>query len=129
MGSCYCQTGTPGRFYSNSYQSCLLNTPTDREEGKTTNKNLVSDKHYLFLGSLSLVGGSGSHEGNVHVNGMPVCSSWWDLPDAWVACRQAGYLGVKEVTKYSHFGLVSSLHIRNYLQCMGKELSLLDCDR
>ena len=63
------------------------------------------------------------------MNGMPVCSSSWDLPDAWVTCKQAGYLGVSQVKTYSHFGQVSSLHIISYVQCNGKELALLDCDR
>ena len=80
-------------------------------------------------GTLSLVGGSGAHEGNVHVNGMPVCHYSWDLPDAWVTCKQAGYLGVSQVEKNSHFGQVSSLHSMSYVLCTGKELDLLDCDR
>ena len=63
------------------------------------------------------------------MNGMPVCHFGWGLPDAWVTCKQAGYLGVSEVKTYSHFGQVSSLHIMSYVQCNGKELALLDCDR
>ena len=126
---CYCQTGTPGRFSSSSYyRSCLLETPQDREEGKLV-QTLLTLLNDLLPGSLSLVGGSGSHEGNVHVNGMPVCTSSWDLPDAWVTCRQAGFLGVSQVKRYSHFGQVSSLGIMNSVRCTGEELALLDCDR
>ena len=95
-----------------NYRSCLLETPEERVEG-----------------TLTLVGGSGDHEGNVHVNGMPVCHPDWDLPDAWVACKQAGYSGVNQVLKYSHFGQVSSLAIMIGVHCTGNELQLLDCDR
>ena len=63
------------------------------------------------------------------MNGMPVCTYSWDLPDAWVTCRQAGYLGVSQVKTNSHFGQVSSIHIIRNVYCNGKELALLDCDR
>ena len=41
----------------------------------------------IFLGYLKLVGGSGPHEGNVFVNGRPVCDDHWDNIDAGVVCR------------------------------------------
>ena len=80
-------------------------------------------------GTLSLIGGVGPHEGNVHLNGMPVCSYEWGLADAWVACKQGGFLGVSQVHTFSSFGQVSSLHIRSHVRCSGKEIDLLDCDR
>ena len=76
-----------------------------------------------------MVGGTGPHEGNVHLNGMPVCEWGWDLKDAWVACIQSGFFGVREVTRSSKFGQVSTLAIRSWMECTGEELLLTDCER
>ena len=43
--------------------------------------------YHYHLGYLRLYGGSGPHEGNVYVNGKPVCDDLWDHSDARVACR------------------------------------------
>ena len=39
-----------------------------------------------------LVGGSGPGEGNVFLDGSPVCDDGWGSPDATVACRMAGWV-------------------------------------
>ena len=39
---------------------------------------------------VELRGGSNSKEGNIFVNGSPVCDDYWDEPDAVVACRMLG---------------------------------------
>ena len=43
----------------------------------------------LFLSGL--IGGTKDSEGNVFIDGMPVCDDYWDLNDAKVACRQFGF--------------------------------------
>ena len=40
---------------------------------------------------IELKGGSSPMEGNVFVNGKPVCDDLWDDDDATVACRMLGY--------------------------------------
>ena len=39
---------------------------------------------------ITLVGGSTTNEGNVFVNGKPVCDDAWDDTDALVTCRTLG---------------------------------------
>ena len=43
-------------------------------------------------------------EGNVFVNGRPVCDDSWDMKDADVACKMVGY--VQFITVYA----ISNLH-------------------
>ena len=47
-----------------------------------------ADKH--CVGNLCLVNG-GSSYGNLYVNDKPVCDDYWDIDDAYVACRSMGY--------------------------------------
>ena len=40
---------------------------------------------------IELRGGSNRKEGNVFINGKPVCDDMWDKKDATVACRMLGW--------------------------------------
>ena len=40
---------------------------------------------------VELRGGTSRKEGNVFVNGKPVCDDMWDKDDATVVCRMLGY--------------------------------------
>ena len=71
------------------------------------------------------MGGSGPHEGNVHVDGMPVCHDGWNLKDAWVVCKQLGYQSVVKFTNF--FGPVANIFSMNFVDCTGFENSLFDC--
>jgi hypothetical protein len=51
----------------------------------------------FLAGLITLVGGSVPNEGDVHVDGVPVYQYSWDLPDAWVLCKQLGWQGVDAV--------------------------------
>ena len=50
----------------------------------------------FFLG---LIGGTKGSEGNVFINGKPVCDDYWDLNDAKVACRQLGFENAVRATQ------------------------------
>jgi len=77
--------------------------------------------------SLDLVGGSGPHEGNLMIEGRPVCDEYWNQEDANVLCRQLGYLH-GQPTFESHFGEVNtSLGSDVEFQCRGNEEHLLIC--
>ena len=45
----------------------------------------------VACGAVTLEGGSSSNEGNLFINGQPVCDDSWDNNDASVACRMLGY--------------------------------------
>merc|ERR1719187_2789122 len=83
-------------------------------------------------------------EGNVYVNGQPVCDDHWDLADATVICRMLG-LGVSKATtgrqsKYNwneeengldgilaHFNESQIMWAMNNVECEGTELSIHEC--
>ena len=49
-----------------------------------------------------LIGGTTDSEGNVFIDGKPVCDDHWDLNDAKVACRQFGFLNAVRFTTGKH---------------------------
>ena len=58
---------------------------------------------YWFLESLSvLIGGVKDSEGNIFIDGKPICDDYWDLNDAKVACRQLGFANAVNATQSKH---------------------------
>ena len=49
---------------------------------------------------IELRGGSNRKEGNVFINGKPVCDDMWDKNDATVACRMLGYVFIYDLSAY-----------------------------
>jgi hypothetical protein len=78
------------------------------------------------LAEVKLVGGSGRHEGNILVGGLPVCDDEHNALNAKVVCRMLGYPYGRATVK-SHFGRVSSTFKMDDVRCTGNEASLLDC--
>jgi len=74
---------------------------------------------------ITLQGGSSS-EGNVYVNGQPVCDDGWGTEEALVVCRQLGYTAAS-YTQGSAYGYVSDNFIMDDVVCRGSELYLLSC--
>merc|ERR1712121_532276 len=76
---------------------------------------------------ISLKGGSRPGEGNVFVNGEPVCDDSWEDVDARVDCRMLGYSNGRP-THNSRFGNIPG---GNYgmdnVECEGYEDRLTDC--
>jgi deleted-in-malignant-brain-tumors protein 1 len=78
---------------------------------------------------VELVGGSGPHEGNVIINGQPVCddgSFEYGTQNAQVVCRMLGYTG-GDYTVESHFGQVSDVFGMDEVQCTGDEDYIWRC--
>ena len=75
---------------------------------------------------MKLVGGSGSHEGNIFVGGLPVCDDGHDAKNAAVVCKMLGYLSGQQ-TIQSRFGAVPERFAMDNVECKGNESSLLDC--
>ena len=98
-----------------------------------TNGNFIYMNGYekitkrCLAANVTLVNGQGSHEGNVFVNGMPVCDDYWDLKDAWVVCKQLGFASVVSATSRSKFGPVPPDFRMDDVHCTGEETSLLNC--
>jgi len=76
---------------------------------------------------VTLVGGSSTLEGNVYVDGKPVCDDWWNMPDAEVTCRELGFSGAVEAKTRSHFGRVPTDFVMDNIRCEGTEDKLHDC--
>ena len=78
--------------------------------------------------SIRLEGGrAGGHEGNIMVNGRPVCDDDFTLINAHVACRQLGFIGAVSFTKESRYGRTSPDFAMDQVRCDGTEERLLDC--
>ena len=89
--------------------------------------------------------GSGPHEGNIFVGGLPVCDDYHDAQNALVVCRFAKNRGMRifgnrnknlprmlgysfgQPTSQSQFGSVPSTFGMDNVQCIGNETSFLDC--
>ena len=73
----------------------------------------------------SLQGGDTGLDGNVMLDGKFLCSSYWDVPDGQVACRELGYphlIHVKETEKNAS----DSTGFTEF-RCRGGESSLSAC--
>ena len=81
-----------------------------------------------FIVNITLAGGPTELQGNVFVNGMPVCDDGWDMQDAWVVCKQLGFPSVLSATTSSKFGRVPSTFRMDNVGCTGEEASLLECE-
>ena len=56
-------------------------------------------------------------EGNVFVNGKPVCDNNWDRKDGEVVCKQLGFPGLIHVTNKSNFGQVDANFAMGDVKC------------
>jgi len=75
---------------------------------------------------VTLDGGRQPGEGNVLINGRPVCDDMWDDKDAEVVCRMLGY-NSGQATSYSTFGQVDTSFIMDDVQCSGYETNITYC--
>ena len=75
---------------------------------------------------IKLVGGTTSNEGNVMVDGKPVCDDYWDTKDAKVVCKMLGYTGGDAIIE-SAFGPTGVDFAMDDVQCNGNEHTISDC--
>ena len=80
----------------------------------------------ISLPVVSLVGGSSVQEGNVYINGRPVCDDFWSQNDAIVICRMLGMVGGTP-TVQSYFGMVRTNFGMDNVLCEGTERDILEC--
>ena len=78
-----------------------------------------------------LAGSTNYNEGRSELfydgNWNTICDDEWDLPDADVFCRMAGFPGADETHGLAFFGAGEGDVILDNLNCLGNESSLLDC--
>jgi len=78
--------------------------------------------------SLNYHGRSSKLEGNVFLNGHPICDDLWDRTDATIACKMIGTSGSSSSSTRSAYGLVPlNFKIENNFKCAGSEKSLSEC--
>ena len=63
------------------------------------------------------MGGSGPHEGNIFVGGLPVCDDYHDAQNALVVCRFAKNRGMRDEIFANLIG--SKIKTKNCLGCWG----------
>merc|ERR1719458_1569145 len=112
-----CSNGNFEDWYRKTGHTCLKDASTRRPTSRRTPASAAE---------VTLIGGSGRHEGNILVGGMPVCDDDHNAQNAKVVCRMLGY-PFGQATMKSHFGRVSSTFKTDDVRCTGNEASLLDC--
>ena len=95
------------------------------------NKFVLNERYVLIQGHstapvIKLVGGMTSNEGNVMVDGKPVCDDYWDTKDAKVVCKMLGYTGGDAIIE-SAYGPTGVDFAMDDVQCNGNEHTILDC--
>ncbi|VDI37011.1 Hypothetical predicted protein [Mytilus galloprovincialis] len=89
-----------------------------------------SDRKSISQG-VQFVGGTGPHEGTVeiNVNGEwgTICGSYFDMNDAEVICRMAGYSRALQAYSNAHFGPGNGSVILSTLKCSGNENIIDSC--
>ena len=65
-------------------------------------------------------------EGNVLVDGRPVCDDSWGAGDAAVVCRMLGFVS-GAATSQSAFGPVSGDFVMDDVECEGDEGDIREC--
>eukprot|EP00092_Neocalanus_flemingeri_P004902 GFUD01005275.1.p1 GENE.GFUD01005275.1~~GFUD01005275.1.p1 ORF type:complete len:623 (-),score=158.43 GFUD01005275.1:144-2012(-) len=65
-------------------------------------------------------------EGNVYIDGKPVCDDGWDKKAARVACRMLGFDDGEE-TQESQYGTVGDNMAMDDVRCKGDESTLYEC--
>merc|ERR1711915_612556 len=75
---------------------------------------------------ITLTGASQNGEGNVLINGKPICDDRWDNRDAAVICRMIGFWSGVALSN-SAFGQVEDDFIMDDVQCGGDETNIFYC--
>ena len=75
--------------------------------------------------------GPNQYEGRVEVykgsSWGTVCDDNWDMNDVEVVCRQLGFGPAKSVIRTAGYRATYSTILMDEVQCVGDEVSLLDC--
>jgi len=124
--------------YNGKFLCCTLDDDWDQDKevfdwhaikeaaGLGDNANAQSRRRRSTAPVIKLVGGTTSNEGNVMVDGKPVCDDYWDTKDAQVVCKMLGYTGGDAIIE-SAFGAVAADFAMDDVQCNGNEHTILDC--
>jgi len=124
---------TPMNSKDQSSQKFLISTKNKtflinvNDENEVENTSIKKEKLDKSDGTqVTLQRGSRPGEGNVFINGQPVCDDDWDDTDAGVVCRQLGYSSGSSTTR-SKYGSVPTNFIMDDVNCDGSETNILDC--
>ena len=77
---------TRSRNIENTIPTTTTSTTTTTATTTTTSTATTTPTPFTMV----LLGGSKPEEGNLYVNGKPVCDDLWNEPDAMVTCRSLG---------------------------------------
>ena len=99
-----------------------LSYPKSRDTIASKNNVSTYIINLFLLFAVALSGGPTIHEGNVMVDGRPVCDDEWGGVQANVVCRMLGY-----ATMDSAYGRVENDFIMDDVKCSGNEASLKQC--
>jgi hypothetical protein len=122
--------------YSNTSKTCAIYSASSKVPGEFTiggprncSSHLPAHLAGCGEGPCLVQEVEGNHtEGNLYINGKPVCDDDWGEEEAEVACRQLGFPGgARTFTSSSHYGQVATNFTAGSIGCNGEEESLEAC--
>uniref|UniRef100_A0A1X7VN53 Deleted in malignant brain tumors 1 protein n=1 Tax=Amphimedon queenslandica TaxID=400682 RepID=A0A1X7VN53_AMPQE len=120
-------TGSEDQFLNCSYSNAALHNCQSHNDASVVCQRTAYQAN-CTNGQVRLVDGSTEDDGRVEIcinqAWGSICSSSWSVQDAFVACKQLGYIGGEIKSISSGAGPI----LMSYLYCNGDEASLLDCN-
>ncbi|VDI06130.1 Hypothetical predicted protein [Mytilus galloprovincialis] len=111
--------GSCGYYTSNCYHSQDVGISCVRTNRPETTEGI------------RLIGGTGPYEGTIeiNINGVwgTICDKQFDINDAMVICRMAGYTRAIQAFSYAYFGHGNGTSMLTNLHCSGSEDHLDSC--
>ena len=98
-------------------------------QGVSCYNNILAFMIFLLGNQTNLQGGTGPNEGNIYVDGIPICPGGFGWDEADVVCKELGYNHTLSFFTNSHFGQIPDWFLNSWTNfgCRGTETALGNC--